>query len=554
MKHSQKISVQLLAEILAQNEINDIVISPGSRNAALTIEFTNDKRFTTYSVVDERSAAFFALGISKKIKKPVAICCTSGSAVANYYPAITEAFYANIPLLILSADRPENFVDNFDGQTIRQRNIFELHSAGNFQLTENEDEKSINFNELQITKAIEMLFTMSSPIHINIPFSEPLYEQTFDSLVLPKNYKIQSLNTDFQINNELFSIWNASPRKMILCGMLPKEIELQQLLSTLSVDNSLVILTETTSNLYNDNFFPTIDKLLFTFDDNFLQEFQPELLLTIGQNVVSKKVKDFLRQSTLKHHWHLDEYWQPNTYFQLTEKLKCDKKYFLKELVKNSKKICSDYFQNWKNLEQHKKNHHQEYLQKIGFSDLKVFEFLSENIAENTCIHFSNSSVIRYSQLFDFNDKFEIHCNRGTSGIDGCTSTFIGFAMKNHQQKNLFITGDISFFYDNNALWNNYLSNNCKIILLNNGGGNIFKIIPGPDSTEALEQYFETKHHRNARLLAEMYDLHYFYVNDLPSLEVEFFAFDEDEFPSILEIDTSQIDNASILRKYFLYL
>lgn len=554
MKHSQKISVQLLAEILAQNEIYDIVISPGSRNAALTIEFTNDKRFTTYSIVDERSAAFFALGISKKVKKPVTICCTSGSAVANYYPAITEAFYANIPLLIISADRPENFVDNFDGQTIRQHNIFELHSAGNFQLTENEDEKSILRNEKLICEALQICIEKSSPVHINFPFSEPLYEQTFDSLVLPKNYIIKPLNTEFQINKVLFSIWNATPRKMILCGMLPKDIELQQLLSTFSADNSLVILTETTSNLYYDNFFPTIDKLLFTFDDDFLQKFQPELLLTIGQNVVSKKVKDFLRKSKLKHHWHLDEFWQPNTYFQLTEKLNYDKKYFLKELVKNSKKINSDYFQDWKNLEKHKKNHHYEYLQKIGFSDLKVFEFLSENIAENTCIHFSNSSVIRYSQLFDFNSKFEIHCNRGTSGIDGCTSTFLGFAMKNHLQKSLFITGDISFFYDSNALWNNYIPNNCKIILLNNGGGNIFRIIPGPDSTEALEQYFETKHKRNAKFLSEMYHFNYYYVNDLQYLEPEFFAFDEANSPSILEIDTSKIDNATILRKYFLYL
>ena len=554
MKNSNKKNVQLLAEILTQNKISDVVISPGSRNAALTIQFTNDKRFTCYSIVDERSAAFVALGMAKKTQKPVVLCCTSGSAVANYYPAITEAFYANIPLIVISADRPEIYIDNFDGQTIRQQNIFELHSSGNFQLTENEDENSMLQNEKLICEALQICIKKSSPVHINFPFSEPLYEQSYNDLTFPKNYTIESQKTENQINSKFWKFWNATSRKMILCGMLERNTELENLLIQLSKDNSLVIFTETTSNLSHHNFFPSIDKLLFSFDDEFIQEFQPELLLTIGQNVVSKKVKDFLRKCNLKEHWHLDEYWQPDTYFQLTEKLKYDKKYFVNELLKNAIKNDSDYFVRWKNFEQQKRNHHNEYLQKIEFSDLKVFEFLSESIAENTCIHFSNSSVIRYSQLFDFNSKFEIYCNRGTSGIDGCSSTFIGFSIKNPHQKNLLITGDISFFYDSNALWNNYIPNNCKIILLNNGGGNIFRIIPGPDSTEALEQFFETKHKRNARSFAEMYQFNYYYINNLQSLEPEFFAFDEDNSPSILEINTSGIDNATILRKYFLYL
>lgn len=162
--YSNKLSVQLLGEVLYRYDITDIIISPGSRNAPLTIHFTNHKEYTCYSIVDERSAAFFALGMAQSKKKPVVICCTSGTASANYYPAIIEAFYQNVPLLVLTADRPENYVDIFDGQTIRQKNIYSNHIYGSFQLSESENEESITQNFLDLKKALHTCIDRKSVV------------------------------------------------------------------------------------------------------------------------------------------------------------------------------------------------------------------------------------------------------------------------------------------------------------------------------------------------------------------------------------------------------
>lgn len=149
---SKKINVQLIVEAFYAMGIRDIVISPGSRNGALTMDFVNHGGFATHSVVDERSAGFVALGMAQKTEKPVVVCCTSGSAAANYYPAVTEAFYQNIPLIVLTADRPANFTDIFDGQTIRQENLFEKHTFFNTQLSEQDDDEQIYENFIKIKK------------------------------------------------------------------------------------------------------------------------------------------------------------------------------------------------------------------------------------------------------------------------------------------------------------------------------------------------------------------------------------------------------------------
>ena len=160
MPYSDKILVQCLGELLKKYQISTIVCSPGSRNGALMLHFSAMDEMKTYSIVDERSAAFFALGVAQQTRKPVAICCTSGSAVANYYPAMTEAFYQNIPLIVLSADRPSKFVDQFDGQTIRQNHIFANHSHANITVEDSEDIKQI---EKKIEDAIALCFENQGP-------------------------------------------------------------------------------------------------------------------------------------------------------------------------------------------------------------------------------------------------------------------------------------------------------------------------------------------------------------------------------------------------------
>ncbi len=553
-KFSSKRSIQLLAYLLKEYGINNVVISPGSRNAPLAIHFGEMDEFNTYSIVDERSAAFVGLGMAKSEKKPVAITCTSGSAAANYYPAVTEAFYQNVPLLILTADRPTDFVDIFDGQTIRQKEFYQLHSFGDFQLMEDDKDGSEDYNFDIIKKAIELCIEKQGPVHINVPLSEPLYELVTELPVFPK-VDTTAQKKPYELPTNLVAKWNLSKRILILVGTRDYSNELESQLSQLVKNHSVVVLSEVNSNLNHDKFFTHIDRYIFTFTDEDYQLYAPDLLITVGQNVVSKKVKQFLRKAKPKNHWHIDEVWQPDTYFALTDKIETKPEVFFNKLLNVVKLEPQPYFNLWDVLRDKRDAKHAEYVNRVGFSDFNLFWLISQKIPENFNIHFSNSSAIRYAQLFDFKGN-KIYCNRGTSGIDGSTSTAMGFAIKN-ENPTLLVTGDLSFFYDVNGLWNQYIPPYTRIIIFNNGEGNIFKIIPGPDKANSniLDEFIATKHTKSAEHLAKHFGFGYVKVEDDNSLErVLDNFFKPDVQPKIMEVCTQEIQNAEVLKKYFEFL
>lgn len=549
---SSKRSIQILAHLLKAYGIFDIVISPGSRNAPLAIHFSETDEFNCYSIVDERSAGFVGMGMAKSTKKPVALTCTSGSAAANYYPAITEAFYQNTPLLILTADRPTDFVDIFDGQTIRQKNLYQQHSYGDFQLLEDSMENADEENFSIIKKAIEVCFEKQGPVHINIPLEEPLYKMVSELPNFPPVEKTIR-ETVYDLPPNLVAEWNTSKRIMILVGTRDFSEELEMQLSQLVKNHSVVVLKEANSNLKHDKFFAHIDRYIFNFNEEDYKTYAPDLLITVGQNVVSKKVKQFLRKAHPKNHWHIDEVWHPDTFFALTEKVKATPEKFFGKLLKIISLEPSPYFNLWDVLRDKRDLKHVDYCLQTRFSDFKLFEILSQKLPENINLHISNSSSIRYAQLFDFNTK-NIYCNRGTSGIDGCTSTAMGFAMKDDKQT-VLVTGDMSFFYDINGLWNNYIPPYTRIIIFNNGGGDIFKIIPGPSSTNALDEFILTKHHKNAEHLAKHFGFSYTKVDDEETLlRIMDNFFKPDEKAKILEVDTAAIENAEVLKGYFEFI
>lgn len=551
-QYSSKRSIQILAHLLKEYEIFDVVISPGSRNAPLAVHLSETDELNCYSIVDERSAAFVGMGMAKSLKKPVAITCTSGSASANYYPAITEAFYQNTPLLILTADRPVDFVDIFDGQTIRQKDLYQQHSYGDFQLLEDSEENAEDENFSLIKKAIELCFEKQGPVHINIPLEEPLYKLVSEIPNFPPVEKtIQKKSEEFSPN--LAAEWNTSKRIMILVGTRDYSDELEMQLSQLVKNHSVVVLKEVNSNLKHDKFFAHIDRYIFNFEEKDFKTYAPDLLITIGQNVVSKKIKQFLRKAKPKNHWHVDQFWHPDTFFSLTEKIKMAPEKFFAKLLKFITLEPSSYYNLWDVLRDKKDLKHTEYCAGTSYSDFKFFEILADKLPQNINLHISNSSAIRYAQLFDF-QRNKVYCNRGTSGIDGSTSTAMGFAMKS-ATPTVLVTGDLSFFYDINGLWNNYIPPYTRIIVFNNGGGDIFKIIPGPDSTNALDEFILTKHHKNAELLAKHFGFGYTKVEDEDTLSrVLDNFFKPDAKAKILEVDTSMIENAAVLKGYFEFL
>lgn len=557
MKHSTIPLSQTVVQLCKAKGIEHIVISPGSRNAPLTIGFTHDDFFTCYSIVDERSAAFFALGIAQNIQKPVAVVCTSGSALLNYYPAVSEAFYSDIPLVVLSADRPEYLVGVGDGQTINQKNVFANHIVYSANLKQDSLDKQESIqkeNESEINNALNLSIEKRGPVHINVPFDEPLYNMTDVLTVNVSNQPTKPFPTTTEDFNALADIWNKAKRKMVLVGVnQPNAVE-QKYLDALAEDNSVLVLTETTSNLHHELFFPSIDKLIAPLDEAGFKALKPEILLTFGGMVVSKKIKAFLRQYKPKHHWHVDFKKANNTFFCLTEHLKMDVNVFFKAFLSQTHPINSDYRDFWLGVMQVRRKKHEDYLNDIPFSDFKAFDFVLKSIPNNANLQVGNSSAIRYVQLFDVNKTLKVFCNRGTSGIDGSTSTAIGYAQIAKEQT-VFITGDLSFFYDSNALWNNYIPKSFRIIVINNRGGGIFRILPGHKNTPNFDKFFETQHHLTADHLCHMFGFDYLSANDENQLNQQLQNFyKESDHPKLLEIFTPRTLNDQLLLDYFEYI
>ncbi len=541
---------QSILEIFLAKGITNIIISPGSRNAPLTIGFASNPAFHCYSIADERSAGFFALGIAQQTKQPVALVCTSGSALLNYYPAIAEAFYSQIPLVVLSADRPQSKIDIGDGQTIRQENVFANHSLFNANL---QDGASLE-NDQKINEALNKAFAQKGPVHINAPFEEPLYETVSELTV--QSYVSPSIENTTIVGDlsSFATIWNQASRKMILVGVNEPNAIDSKTIDYLANDVSVSVWTETTSNLHHSSFISNIDTIITPFTETDFENFQPEILVTFGGMVVSKRIKAFLRKHKPKHHWHIDSLRAYDTFGALTQHVEMDPQLFFDQFIPLTKDIESDYSQQLNAIKSARKVKHDAYLASVPFSDFTVFEKIIPRIPNHSQLQIGNSSAIRYAQLIPIDASIEVYCNRGTSGIDGCTSTAIGAAVANGKPTT-FITGDIGFLYDTNALWNNYIPKNFKIILINNGGGGIFRILPGHEETPVFNTFFETSHCHTAEHLAKMYGFNYTIASDETTLEQALVGFySNNDQPQLLEIFTPTRKNDSILLNYFKHL
>ncbi|HEU4496166.1 MAG TPA: 2-succinyl-5-enolpyruvyl-6-hydroxy-3-cyclohexene-1-carboxylic-acid synthase [Flavobacterium sp.] len=538
---------QSLIEICRAKGLADIIISPGSRNAPLTIGFANSPDFKCYSIADERCAAFFALGMAQQMKKPVAVVCTSGSALLNYYPAVAEAFYSQIPLVVISADRPPGKIDIGDGQTIRQENVYANHILYSACLAEEASQE----NDLKIADAIALAHIKKGPVHINVPFEEPLYETVTELSVAPFISETTFGRADFDEDLAAFiSQWNASKKKLVLVGVNKPGMVDPEIIEWLGSDPSVVVMTETTSNLHHPNFINNIDTIITPFSEEDFKAFRPEILLTFGGMVVSKRIKAFLRKYRPGAHWHIDPLRAYDTFGCLSRHFEAAPGEFLKLFLPQTASVPSGYSNDMQRLRALRKERHEQYLSKIPFSDFKVFEKIMPSLPKGIQLQISNSSAIRYAQLVDIDPSISVFCNRGTSGIDGSTSTAIG-ACVGSGQETILITGDIGFLYDSNALWNNYIPNNFKIILINNGGGGIFRILPGHEETPVFNTYFETSHCLTAAHLAEMYRFDYFTASSEATLENSLEKLYKNSRPCILEVFTPTLENDKILLNYF---
>lgn len=558
-----KEQISLLANLMLEKGIIHVVVSPGSRNAPAIILFAQYPGLKLISVADERSAGFFALGIAIKTRKPVALLCTSGSAVLNYAPAIAEAYYQKVPLLVLTADRPQEWIDQADGQTIRQENVFANYIRKSFHLPSKiESPESIWYANRVINESIDRcLYPAAGPVHLNIPLAEPLYKIDLQvNTTRTKTISVASVEKKLPENtiDQLAQKWNITPSKLILIGQLPLNNHLMDSLIKLVDDPSVCVLTETNSNLPNKLFIGCIDRVIDGMTVSEIQEFNPEILLTMGGAVVSKKVKSLLRQMKPAEHWHVcddPEDFYTDTYQSLSLTIPLTPEELTIQLTSKTTPIESTFRQKWTDRNFARKVLHEKYILSLEFCDMQVYDLLFRVIPAGTEVHLANSTPVRYAQLFDQGEKYRFFANRGTSGIDGCVSTAAGSAYVSENPVTV-ITGDIGLFYDSNALWNNNLKPDFRIILINNGGGNIFRILDGPSDYPQLESFIETTHQYTAEGLASNFGLNYLKASDKPSLEKmldNFYDYNIQK-PAILEIITPNILSAKALKEYFKFL
>lgn len=559
MISSAKLEVQLIIDGCKKVGVTHVVISPGSRNAPLSIAFDEDPHFRVFVVPDERVAAFYAHGMAQKLNKPVVITCTSGSAPLNYYPAIAEAFYQETPLIVISADRPLEWVDQGDGQTIRQERVFDQMVLKSAQLNEIHSDNQRWYFERNLSEVLQAAIgSRKGPVHLNVPFSEPLYETTTDIHILKNWVELAETESALSKNSKakLETLWNNSEKRLIIIGQHQKDSDLQEILEKLALDGSTAVLVEHTSNMYSPYFVSNLDRTLNIIPESELKNFHPDCIITIGGAIISKKIKVFLRQSKAPVIRFGVDFPFMDTYQNLrfTAPIPALKglETILEFVQKNPHK--SQFGFAWKKVDQFGSDDQKQICEAQPWSDLKAMEFVMDVIPDYCNLHISNSSLIRYALLFDPIRTVTYWCNRGTSGIDGSSSTAVGAAIVSPNEAHVLVTGDLSFFYDSNAWWSKYLPSNLRIVLVNNGGGDIFNIIPGPKSTNQWKKIFVAEQELDAKDIAATYGMDYFLAGSQSDLDQQLEAFFGESMngkPKLLEVNTMKEANSTILENYF---
>ena len=557
-----------LVNILAKKGVNNAIISPGSRNAPLTIALVRHPEIITKSISDERSAAFIAMGMAQNLKAPVAICCTSGSAAYNYAPAVAEAFFQEIPLIILTADRPKEWIHQHDGQTIYQTDIFGKHVKQSFEIGADYAHPDSIWNiERTINEAINLAKSYpQGPVHLNIPLREPFYPSDSEELVFQNSQRLIEVEEIERTLNKtawhnILNKFQEYDRILIAGGQGDKNEELSEILKKLQEEFHVVCLGDTISNLG----FEAITKhdiFLKPNDDRLC----PELLITFGKSFISKGLKTYLRKNKATEHWHLQlgEH-LIDTFQTLTKIIPLEPNVFFAKIYEDldfekfrtgEEERDENYKNEWVELERKATIYLERFFEKDIHKE-KINEFiiikkLMDALPDNSQLHLANSMSVRYANYIgvDFKKNIDVFANRGTSGIDGCVSTAVGQALTTDKLVFLLV-GDVAFFYDRNGLWNRYLPDNLRIILLNNHGGGIFRIIDGPNKQAELEDYFETVQSMNAKNTAQDADLEYFFANTNEDFDRNLAYFLSNKGKSkLLEVETDSTINANIFKTF----
>jgi 2-succinyl-5-enolpyruvyl-6-hydroxy-3-cyclohexene-1-carboxylate synthase len=544
----------IIAEILSQLGLKNAIICPGSRSSPLTVAFVQHPQIQTIPILDERSASFFALGIAKKSGIPTALICTSGTAGANFYPAVIEAKYSKIPLLIFTADRPPQLRNCHAGQTIDQVKLYGNYPNFYTELaTPSPDLEILFYLRQNIIQAWERTqIPTPGVVHLNIPFDEPLapitqkeIERLEDNLLeeqLFKNIEFKSLNyqtcllSKIQGNNKetLFSFPSSlfplqkGDKGIIIAGVdhsyQPEEY--CRAIAFLSQLLQFPVLAEALSPVRN---YAHLNCNLVYYYDLILRDLQlgeelkPEIVILIGEFPTSKQLREWLNKFKPKTYIIGENYDNLDAIHTNSIHLRVKIENLVNYCEVNQGNNDSLYLDKWLKIEAKAREKINLEMNKIEQKiEGKVAWILSETLPKETPIFIANSMSVRYAEFFwQKNDlKIQPYFNRGANGIDGTLSTALGIAHENKQS--ILLTGDLAFLHDlNGLLIRKYFQGSLTIILINNNGGGIFQMLPIAEFNPPFEEYFATPQDIDFRQVCVTYGMEYVLIDHWEQLRNE---------------------------------
>ena len=521
--YSNKENVNILTSLLVAHGIRHAVCCPGSRNSPIVHNLNACPDITCYPVTDERSAGFYALGMSQCLKQPVVVCVTSGTALLNLAPAVAEAYYQHIPLIVISADRPQAWIDQLDGQTLPQPDALGRFVSKAVSLPEvisSPPESGgvrggLNEQHWFCNRLVnEALLEKHDPVHINVPISEPLFDYNVAELPVERKIELLPAGISNQTLSHVCRMFMQSKRPLLIAGQ-PMN--------------------------------PGYDEAVCLIGDD--ESYVPDLVVYIGGSIVSKRLKRFLRKA--KETWVVNATGEvTDTFMNLTRVIQGDAEVVDDQIRFLLEQEPHPFVQKWENLLAKVRAHAAAY--QPDYSEMAAVKCFESHITIHSSlftIHYANSTAIRLANIFA---QHSVFCNRGVNGIDGSLSTAAGFSVVT--EENVFcVIGDLSFFYDQNAFWNQNLGGNFRILLLNNGKGGIFNLLRGLEQSPARDQFVAAEHHTSAEGICQQNNVKYLKATNMEELQqgISTLLNINSSRPVLLEVFTDPAEDELVFRDYY---
>ncbi len=557
--------VELAIQVCIDKGVRDFVIAPGSRSAPITTALARRPELTVRVIYDERAAGYIALGMAQQAQRPVGLVCTSGTAAVNFGPAVVEAFYQHVPLLVLTADRPPEWIDQQDNQAIHQDGLYAPHIRYEATLPMDDGHRDTHWHARRlITEALDAAQSLvAGPVHINVPLREPLYAPPADQPTFPAASNISARlpvrpALDAATWEVLRTQWQQAERKLIVAGMLPADPALHHALRTLAADPSVAVFADVTANLW-PHAAPLVhaDVALGTQDSATLDRLSPDLVVYLGGPVTSKYLKQLLRTRPPQALWRIQpEGTAPDPYQATTLTIPMLPGDFLAGVAAHMTPASqSDYAQDWARLDQQAAAGLAQLLAREPFGEFSAVQQVLHALPDGSLLQVGNSMPIRYANFAGISPGHvpaQVNANRGTSGIDGTVSTAVGAALASGMLTTL-IVGDLAFFYDRNGLWHRHLPPTLRIVLLNNHGGGIFDIIEGPNrlDAETRTNFFLTPQPLTAQRTAQDHGLAYTLARNAADVQAALAGFfGPAAGAALLEIESDMATNRAVFQAF----